>query len=108
MPIEEILTAAELITQVAPIPYMPLVIKALKMMLLAQPVAVGIAGRFVPKDESEDVDSKRKMFDAMWNTVLADNVITDEEQKFLRPHALAAGISEEEFERMVTTMNHKH
>lgn len=75
-------------------------IKVLKMLLIVQPATAQVAG-FVEVDCSVETNPKREMFDTMWKVAMEDDTITPDEKDFLLPHALAAGISEDEFERMV-------
>lgn len=107
VPIREILNTAEIISGIVTIPGLPLIIKALRILLVAQPAVSGIAGLFVqqPTSNEEKLKSDSETFDLMWKMATADNVITDEEMQFLQPYALAAGIPHDKFGEMVTKFN---
>ncbi len=49
---------------------------------------------------------ERSLFDRLWNIDMEDGVITIQEKNFLRLRAIPAGISEEEFEDMVSKTKH--
>lgn len=102
MPLEEIINTAEAIAPLIPAVGSVLyaIIKILKVLLAIKPAAVRTTDIITQKTE-EDIKAKRETFNRMWNIAITDGVITDDEKNFLRPHALAAGILEDEFELMV-------
>lgn len=102
MPLEEIINTAEAIAPLIPAVGSVLyaIIKILKVLLAIKPAAVRTTDIITQKTE-EDIKAKRETFNRMWNIAITDGVITDDEKKYLRPHALAAGILDDEFELMV-------
>ena len=100
LPLDDILSTAEAVSLVVPIPGSTIIIKTLRILMAAQPAATKIAG-MVDNKSLSDADKKRAIFDRMWKIAMEDDIITDEEKNFLRPYAKDAGISDAEFELMV-------
>lgn len=94
-----VLETAEDIAKVTNIPFLPLIIKILKVLVKGQPLvqsASNIVGNVAAPNKNEK-DKFKRLFDI----AMDDGVITAEEKEILRPCALKAGYSNEEFEMMV-------
>ena len=101
-PLDEIITTAENVAPLIPVAgnVLFVIAKIAKWLIALRPAASGVAG-FVSDSIDKSTNDKRAVFDRMWAIAMDDDVITQEEKEFLRPHAQAAGISNEEFELMV-------
>lgn len=101
-PLQEIVDTAEAIAPFIPAigPVLYVIIRILKILLALKPAASKTAN-MIAKQGENDLRSKRESFDRMWAIATTDGIITNEEKEFLRPRAIAAGISEEEFELMI-------
>ena len=100
LPLREILDSAEAVAAFVPFPGSTIIIKVLKILLLAQPGLTATAGLVGKQAQSSD-DAKRATFDKMWQIAISDGIITEEEKKFLQPYAREAGISDAEFQLMI-------
>lgn len=109
LPLQEIINTAEAIAPVIPAigPVLYVIIRILKVLLAIKPAASKVAGTVAQQGE-DDICSKRESFDRMWEIAMSDGNITTEEKEFLRPRAIAAGISEDEFELMVINKTNIH
>ena len=108
-PIDNIIETAEAVAPLIPGigTVLHVIIKIAKWVKVLKPAASGVAG-FVSDSIDKSTDDKRAVFDRMWTIAMDDDVITPEEKEFLRPHAQAAGISNEEFELMVINKKNIH
>ena len=104
IPLQDILNSAEAVAAFVPFPGSTIIIKVLKILLLAQPGLTATAGLVGKQAQSSD-NEKRATFDKMWQIAISDGIITEEEKKFLQPYAREAGISDAEFQLMI--INHK-
>lgn len=109
LPLQEILEAAEIVVCVLPIPYLPAIIKVLKVAVKLSPAAsksLDAAAKISKSVETNisKMDETRNQFNGLMDMACSDGVITDAEKEFLRPRAIAAGISNDEFELMI--INH--
>lgn len=102
MPLEEIINTAEAIAPLIPAigSVLYVIIRILKVLLAIKPTAAK-ATKIIAERSEDDLKAKRETFNRMWNIAMTDGAITEEEKEFLRPHALAAGILDDEFELMV-------
>ena len=102
LPLEDILNSAEVLAGVLPIPYLPTIIKVLRVLVGLRPAASGIMGLSADiADRHSENYQARENFKNLFDIALSDGEITPDEKEFLRPRALAAGISDDEFELMV-------
>ena len=109
VPVEDIINTAEAIAPLIPAigPALAIIVKILRVILAVQPAASKAAGAVAQQGEN-DIQAKRNTFDRMWEIAMSDDTMTQEEKDFLRPYALAAGISETEFELMILNKNNIH
>jgi len=106
LPLQDILETAEIVACVLPVPYLPAIIKALKVVVKLSPAAsksLDVAAKISKSVETNfgKEDEAKNQFARLVDMACADGEITDEEKEFLRPRAIAAGISNDEFELMV-------
>ena len=99
MPLEEILDIATTVVLVFPIPGLPLIIKVIKLMVKAKPVANGLISALSGTKRSAEA---KQTFQDLLEIALEDGVISSSEEEFLRPRAYAAGYSSEEFEEVIS------
>lgn len=107
LPLQEILEAVEIVASVHPIPQA--IIKVLKVVVILSPAvskSLDAADRISKSVETNisKEDEARNQFNGLMDMACSDGVITDAEKEFLRPRAIAAGISNDEFELMI--INH--
>ena len=105
--LQQVLDTAETLSYIMPIPFLPGIIKVIKVLICFQPLAASAAG-LVSKQIDINQNEKRAMFYRLWSIAIDDGIITEDEKKFLLPHAIAAGISKEEFELMIINQTTKH
>ena len=106
IPLREIIDTAEQIASIVEIPCLPIVIKVLKLLLIAKPTASSVLASSAQTAKQRE-DASKEAFDRMWNIACTDNYITEEEATILWPAAQKAGIEEGEFKLMILSVNNK-
>ena len=106
LPLEDILNGAETLANVLPIPYLPQIIKVLRILVALRPTANTAMNTAIKiQDKKSGLTQKRETFNNLFEIAMSDGEITPEEMEFLRPRAVAAGFSEDEFELMIMNKN---
>ena len=103
--LQQVVATAETVSGFIPIPFLPQIMKVLRILICVQPAAAKAAGLISDFNKGSGKDKNREMFDTMWQIAIEDGVITEAEKAMLLPHAKAAGISASELERMVYEQN---
>lgn len=109
-PLEDILETAEMVALVLPIPYMPTIIKTLKMMVKYKPLTqktLGVARAITNPKEAKKEDACAT-FNRLWDIAMEDGIITEDEKAFLRVSAKDAGIPNDVFEKMVASKSNNY
>lgn len=106
LPLQDILETAVIVASVLPIPYLPAIIRVLSIIVQLSPAAsksLDAAAKISKSVETNfgKEDEAKNQFARLVDMACTDGEITDEEKEFLRPRAIAAGISNDEFELMV-------
>ena len=106
VPLKEIIETAETVVSIIPIPGLKIVIKILKVLLIATPTASSVLTKSAQTVKQRE-DANKEAFDRMWSIACTDNHITEDEETILWQAAEKAGIAEGEFKLMVLSINNQ-
>lgn len=106
VPLKEIIETAETVASIIPIPGLKIVIKILKVLLIATPTASSVLTKSAQTVKQRE-DANKEAFDRMWSIACTDNHITEDEETILWQAAEKAGIEEGEFKLMVLSINNQ-
>ena len=78
VPLKEIIETAETVVSIIPIPGLKIVIKILKVLLIATPTASSVLTKSAQTVKQRE-DANKEAFDRMWSIACTDNHITEDE-----------------------------